>query len=371
MKVGRNEICSYSSGKNYKDCRTNKEQKASFILTKEVYERDFLPLYILEECSPKTFIEFEVVLPFHIPMYISETVTLSIEQGYFSFRFDMVKTNVSCKYPIDEELPTLNVYKTKMIMMAAVDLEYETCLEDKQQYYNEYFDLMLKELNKIVLSYMISKKDEDCHYLTKEMLPVSIPVRSTNLETWEYDISVFMLHMHLPIEKKPLSEEEFQEVMRIHSLVSWDLNPFVSGEQFVYTARRYFKQGFYLEAVNFIQTSVEVLIRKLFEELLRNEGKSDEEIDERLEKTTFIALIKSILPSYLGGNWDVTKDTTVVGKWYKNTYKLRNKATHRGRIPSFQEVEEAIFDALEFRKFVIKRIKANKKKYPKLNEYFI
>lgn len=84
-----------------------------------------------------------------------------------------------------------------------------------------------------------------------------------------------------------------------------------------------------------------------------------------------MAIIKKILPGYLGGSWDVTKDTTVVGKWYKNTYELRNKATHRGKIPNFQEVDEAIFDAVEFRKFVVERIKANKNKYVKLNEYFL
>ncbi len=90
MKEGRNEMCSYSRRKNYKDCCTNNEQKASFILTKDVYERDFLPLFILEECRPKTFIEFEVILPLHIPMYISNIVTISSEQGYFGFRFDMI-----------------------------------------------------------------------------------------------------------------------------------------------------------------------------------------------------------------------------------------------------------------------------------------
>lgn len=348
----------------------NKDQKSSFILTKEIYERDFLPVYNLEKCKPKSLIGFEVVLPFHIPMYIGKTITIEFEQEYFSFRFDMVTTNESYKYSLGEELPILKVHKTKMYMMVAVGLEYEAFLEDTEQHYNKYFDLLLEELNKIVLSYMIAKKDDDCHYLTKEMLPASILVRLTNLETWEKNVSLFMLHMHVPVEKEPLSEEEVQEVVRMQSVVLWDLNPFVSGEQFVYTAKRYLKQGFYLEAINYAQTSVEVLIRMLFAELLRGEGKSDKEIEEKLEETTFMSMIKKMLPIYLGGSWDVTKDTTKVGKWYKNTYKLRNKAIHRGRIPTFQEVNQAISDAIEFRQFVVERINANKKKYPKLNEYF-
>lgn len=371
MKVERDDKCSCGNEKNYKGCFMNKEQKPSFILTKEVYERDFLPVYNLEKCVPKTFIEFEVALPFHIPMYTSRTVTLCSEQGYFSFRFDTVTTNESYKYPAGGELPILKVHKTKMHMMVAIDLEYETFLDDTERYYNDYFDLLLVELNKIVLGYMIAKKDDDCHYLTKEMFPATILVRSTNIETWGNDMGLFMLHIYVPIEKEPLTDEDVQEVMRVQSAVIWDLNPFVSSEQFIYMAKRYFKQGFYLEAVNHAQTSVEIMIRTLFEELLKNEGKSDKEIDQKLEETAFMSIIKNKMPSYLGGSWDVTKDATVVGRWYKNTYVLRNKATHRGRIPIFQEADEAIFDAVEFRKFIVERIKANKKKYPKLNEYFL
>ena len=368
--VGRKDKCRCGNREKHKHCYLNKEQKSPFILTKEVYERDFLPVYNSYECKPKTFIEFAIVLPFHILMNISKTITLACEKGYFSFRFDMVTTNESYKYPLGEELPILKVNKTEMLMMAAVDLEYETFFDDKERYYNEYFDLLLGELNKIVLSYMIAKKDDDCHYLTKEMLPASIIVRSTNIETWKNDISLFMLHMYVPVEKEPLSEEELRKVMRMQSVVLWDLNPFISGEQFVYMARRYFKHGFYIEAVNYAQTSVEILIRTLFEELLRCEGKSDKEIEEKLESTAFMEIIKKILSSYLGGSWDVTKDTTSVGKWYKNTYELRNKAIHRGRMPTFQEVEAAIFYAVGFRKYVVDRIKVNKKKYSKLNEYF-
>lgn len=371
MKVGRYDKWAWVM-KRSRNYWMNKAQKSSFFtLTKEVYERDFLPVYNIEEYIPKTFIVFEVVLPFYIPMGIGQTVTLGSEKGYYSFRFDEVTTNESFKYSLGEELPILKVHKTKIRMMVAVDLEYKTFLEDTERYYNDYFDSLLEELNKIILGYMVSKKDDDCHYLTKEMLPPSILVGSTNLETWENVLNLFMLHMHIPVKKEPLSEEEIQEMMRVQSLVLWDLNPFVSGEQFMYCAKRYLKQGFYQEAVNYAQISIEVLIRTLFEELLRAEGNSDIEVEEKLESTAFMVIIKKMLPSYLGGSWDVTKDTTEVGKWYNNTYKLRNKAAHRGRIPTFQEANEGILDAIEFRKFVVLRIKENKKKYPHLNGYFL
>ncbi|MFA6308610.1 MAG: hypothetical protein WC677_02545 [Clostridia bacterium] len=362
----------YSSVKNYKHCCLNKKKDADtpFILTKEVYESDFLPVYRIEGIPPKSFIEYEVVLPFHIPFLISETITLSIPNEFVSFRFDMVTTNESYKYPLKDVTPILNVHKTKILMMVATEKEYEMLVDDEENYLNQYFDELLEVLNKIILSYMTAKKDEDCHYLTKEMLQASIAARITNLETWENNMALFVLHTNVPYEKDPLNEKDIEKIMRLQEIIIFELNPFASGEQYVLFAERYFKQGFYIEAVIFAQTSVEVLIRTLFEELLKTDEISEDEIKDRLESTPFMAMIRK-LHTYIGGSWDVTKIDSEIGKWYKNTYELRNRVAHRGRIPNFSEVNSAIYDAIEFRKFVVDRIKANKKKYPKLNEFFV
>lgn len=371
MKTGRNELCPCGSGKKYKNCCLDNKKTKSFNLTKEIYENDFIPFYDLKLCKPKTFIEFEVVLPFHIPMQISRTITLSLEQGYLSYRFDVVTTNEAYKYSFKKDVSELNVHKTKIVMMTAVDIDYFEFLKDKEDYYNTYFDISLRYLNNLVLGYMISKKDEDCHYLTKEMLQSIIVVRSTNLETWKNETELFILHPNVPFEKPILTEEEVFDFARLQSVVLWEMNPFVAGEQHVLSARRYFKQGFYMEAINSVQTSVEVLIRTLFEELLKNDGMKADEIKEMLEDTSFMAIIKKKMSAYLGGNWDVTKDTTEIGKWYKNTYEIRNRATHRGRIPTFKEADKAIYDAIEFRQFIVNRIKTNKKKYPAINKFFV
>jgi len=371
MSTGRNNRCPCGSSKKYKHCCLNKKDTSPMILTKEVYEKDFLPVYNLEMYKPKTFIEFEVVLPFHIPMYISKTITMSTEQGYLSFRFDMVTTNESYKYPLGEEVPVLNIHKTKMLMMAAIDLDYNEFLKDTEGYYNTYFDILLSDLNNLVLAYMVSSKDDDCHYLTKEMLQSSILVRSTNLETWENELSLFLLHPYVPFEKEPLKNNEIDEFSRLQGVVLWNKNPFVIGEQHLLSAKRYFRQGFYMEAVNFAQISVEVLVRTLFEELLKDEGMTADEVKETLEKTPFMTIIKKKMSAYLGGTWDVNQDKTEIGQWYKNTYELRNKAIHRGRIPTFAEVDKAIHDAIEFKQFVVNRLKENKKKYPKVNDFFM
>lgn len=371
MITGRNAPCPCKSSKKYKNCCLNKKDVSPMILTKEVYEKDFLPVYDLELLKPKTFIEFEIVLPFHIPMYISKTITFSSQQGYLSYRFDIVTTNESYKYPLGEHISALNIHKTKMHMMIAIDLDYDKFLKDKEKHYNNYFDILLRQLNNLVLSYMVSNKDDDCHYLTKEMLQSTILVRTTNLETWKNDMSLFMLHPHVPFEKKPLTNNELNEFIRLQAVIELDKNPFIICEQHVLSAKRYFKQGFYMDAVNHAQISVEVLVRTLFEELLKNDGITTDKVKETLETTSFMTIIKKEMSGRLGGNWDVTQDKREIGKWYKNTYELRNRAIHKGRIPTFIEADEAINDAIEFRQFIVKRVKENKKKFPKINEFFL
>ena len=73
-----------------------------------------------------------------------------------------------------------------------------------------------------------------------------------------------------------------------------------------------------------------------------------------------ISIVKSQLPKYIGGTWDLTKEDIAVNSWYTTTYKMRNKIVHDGYYPSFNETKEAIDKAVEFRKYIFDRIKAKK-----------
>lgn len=284
MKIGRNETCPCGSGKKYKYCCLGKERGSSFIITQAIYEKDFLPFYNNEICIPKTFIVFEVVLPFHIPMNKGRTITLDAKEGFFSFRFDMVTTDKSYEFSIDEKADFAKANYTKIFMIAAVDIEYSKFEEDAERYNNQYFDLLLAELNNIVIGYMTVKKDEDCHYLTKEMLPFCILIRITDLDTWNNDAYLFFLHTDAPYEKKMLVEEEEVEVARMESIIVANLNPFAIGEKYVLNAKRYYKKGFYHESVLFAQISVETFIRTLYKLLLEDEGKSEEEVVKNIRR---------------------------------------------------------------------------------------
>lgn len=373
--VSRNEPCSCGSGLKFKKCCLNKKESEikPFVLEQTVYERDFLPMYD-NESNLNTMLIVELVLPFYIPLAEGRTITMEIENEYYSFQFNMVNTQENHRYFFeDKKNAILERQYSKVVMFAAIPLEYDEILKEEKEYYSIYFDCLIHVLNGVITSYMISQQDSECHYLTREMLPVAVPMSIINLnsEEWEINFNLLILHSYAPYQKNVLNTDELEKFLNHQSIVFSGINPFVAGEQHFHFSRRYLKNGFYHEALMYIQISLEVFIRKVFEEILREKNdKSEAEIFEIIEDTSFMSIIKKI-NQYLGGNWDIKNDNTPSGNWYINTYKLRNKAVHAGYIPSFEEVELAISASIRFKKFILDRVKQNKNQYPNLNKYLL
>jgi len=294
-----------------------------------------------------------------------------------SFRFDKVTINESYKY-FNREESFLDIFKSKVTIIIAIPqkieeiAEYEADNENELDIYTDLFDSSLEFLNKIITSYMLMSKDSSCHYLTKEMLQSIITISKIDINKWKSEKSIFMLHPHMPYNQDLIRSDETPELLRYVNIITDNLNPFASGERHNLFAERYFKDGYYHEAVIYAQISVEVFIRQVYIELLKEADEmTNEEAINVLEKTSFISIVKRKLHNYLGGNWDIKDDNTTVAKWYKKTYTLRNHSIHVGRIPSFKETDMAIEAAINFRFFILKRIEDNQSKYPKLAEYFL
>lgn len=81
-------------------------------------------------------------------------------------------------------------------------------------------------------------------------------------------------------------------------------------------------------------------------------------------------IVKSELPKYLGGKWDISKEGTEICNWNNDTYLLRNRVVHAGIIPNFHETDNAIASANALRLYIVGLIYENKNKYPKLSSYF-
>ncbi|MDO5558144.1 MAG: hypothetical protein Q4F95_00945 [Oscillospiraceae bacterium] len=352
------------------DKSSKKDKESKSILTKEIYEKELLPIYKEEKYNPKTIVVFEIVLPYHIPIEKNSIINVNTNDVLLSYKFDTVTVDESYKNPLEVDKKLYELKKSKIQIIVATQLDYLDYQKKIETYNNEYFDLFLVKLNKVILGYSIKKKDCDCHYLTKEMFASFLIVESINLKPWNTNKVIFLLNLNVPLEKDLIKVEEIQELGRVQSVVINNLNPFVKAEQYVFMAKRYWTQGFYLETVIFIQISIDVIIRILLQELLKIKNVTPNKIEERLNEIIFIKVVRTGMPSYLGGDWDTESESNAAGRWYHNTYKLRNKAVHMGYIPSYTEAEDAIKCAMEFRDFIMERIIANKNEYPYLYNYF-
>lgn len=267
-----------------------------------------------------------------------------------------------------KDLPVKKYYTSVIV---AISYNFDIYKEETyEEINNKLFDYSLEELNKQIIAYGVCTKDDSCFRVTKEMLFPIIVMNLVNLEEIKNEKSIFMLNMNVPYKKESLKQEKIYECLRIYNIYNEKSNPLIYSEMYVLKARRKFREGCYDEAVISIQTNIEILIRIIYREFLICSGVSELAIENKLEDESFMSIVKKQLSKYIGGIWDINREETPIYNWYNNTYKLRNRIVHGGYFPTFKETDIAISAAMEFREYIFKRVRINKKVYSKLNEYF-
>lgn len=355
MKIGRNDSCPCGSGIEY-----------DFIIGKNIFEEQIQPLYNHFKTKVDRLWEFEISLPFQIALEDNNLFNFEKEECILHYLYKLKN-----RIDILEEYNDLPVEKYYTSVVVSISYNSDLFKENEHAEYidNKFFDYALEELNKQIMAYTIHTKDDRCFHLTKEMLFPIIIMNSVNLEKKISEKRIFLLHSDVPFKKENINEE-LLECLNLYNVYNENLNPFIHSESFVLKARRNFREGFYDEAVINIQTNIEILIRMVYKEVLICSGVSEQDVEKKLEDENFITIVKKRLSKYIGGTWDITLEGTPINSWYKNTYILRNKIVHGGYYPTFEETSLAIYAAMEFRKFIFKRLRVNKNKYSKLNTYF-
>jgi len=372
-KIGRNDPCPCGSEKKYKKCCHEDAKQGIdilFSMTKVDYLNNYLPHYKRASVEPKTLIQFVLLLPFELPFPERKCITTSYGEFCTSIRFNDYIINESQSYMENSDNELFMKNYTKVEMTYTEETHVDEVINNKEDYLNTAFDQLIESLNFIITSYQVSQKDDDVHYITKEMFDPATKARIVNVSNWETHGTLFLLHINAPINKTKLSSKKIDDVMRLSYLIATDQNPFAYFDTFALSAKRYIKKGFYQEAVIYMQSCIETFIRTLYRELLICEGFQGD-LDQRIEDTSFMSMIKKEIPQRIGGNWNIENSASGSYSWYRNTYKLRNRIIHAGYMPDLEEASEALSEAFEFRKWIISQIKSKKKKYPKLSEYFI
>jgi|GEM_PF-1615031 putative uncharacterized protein SCO4630 len=362
MKTGRNEKCPCGSGKKFKNCCL-KNLEYNFIIGKDIFEKDIRPLYDTFKNPINSVIEFKIDLPFQ--MALEDKFLCSFKMSdcilHYLYRTEIIKKTI---HGLDN-IP-IEKYHTSVIM--AISYNSDTSVENLESY---FFDYALEELNKQIIAYISQTKDEMCYKVTKEMFSPIILMNSVNLREFKSEKSLFNLHLNFSTKKNPINIKNVRECFRLYSIYNENQNPFIHAETYALKAFRKFKEGFYDDAIISIQTNIEIIIKIVYKEVLIALDFTATDIEKKLENESLISIVKRQLPRYIGGTWDLTKEGTEVNSWYTTTYKMRNKIVHGGYYPSFNETKDAIDKAVEFRKFIFDRIKANKTKYSILDDYII
>lgn len=320
--------------------------------------------------TPINLIQAFVLLPFHIPFANDLSLTLPIDQcTTITFHFtDLNSTDRYSAGILDIKSSEIIQQKSKVEMAV-----FSAKSIDESNINNELncaYDLMIKNLNLIIISYLIVTKDVSCYQITKEMLAPICMMQIINVIQWQKLWSgIFLTHKNVEFVKKALNETEVFKIFQQAHNIKNNFNPFVLSEELLLNSIRNFNEGHYKEAVFYIQSSIETFLKTLLVKLLEIEQLTELAIDQKLEKPNFMGMVKKEFNTRLGGIWDINNINSEIGKWHNYTYKLRNKIVHSGYMPNFDETNTAISFGINFINYIKDLIKKNKN--PDLLKYFI
>jgi hypothetical protein len=127
---------------------------------------------------------------------------------------------------------------------------------------------------------------------------------------------------------KPFTQEELNK--GLYAIMT--NQPYLNTAIWRSRAQRALKQtGDAADAIISFQVAAETLLFDTYRMLLIDEGQSSTQISSELEpEISFKSLLTKKLPAKLGGQWDITREETSVGYYWKKLYLVRNSVVHTG-----------------------------------------
>ncbi len=334
------------------------EEIEMFGFDKELYASNFLPIYSQLEYKPNFILQIPIVLPFELGFDSGRCTTMKIDSSVITFHFTDVTydNNIWAGNYKSVTIPLFKLSKTRVVMtlLSTEKIEVDEKLSDS-------FDMLLDNLNLVIRSYLIITKDVKVQRVNREMLEYLTIYRTVTPETWEISMGIFLINTNIAAPKEKLDEEKQQHIIFFSGAIAHYLNPFITSEEMMVSSRRYLLNGNYRETIIFAQTGIETFLSALYSAMLTIEGITPQKIQEMMEKTPFITMLKREFQARIGGSWDVNKISTTVGKWYRETYLLRNKVVHVGFDPEINDARGAIDAANELRIYVIGLLNKSRK----------
>jgi hypothetical protein len=163
--------------------------------------------------------------------------------------------------------------------------------------------------------------------------------------------------------EKPFDQDELNGALR----AILTNKPYMTTMTWRSRAQRSLRQtGDAADTVISFQIAAESLLFDTYRMLLVDEGRSSADITSELDKEIpFKSLVARVLPGRLGGDWDITRENSAVGDYWKKLYLVRNSILHRGLQPHGGHAEEAQAVYWGLRDHVEARLWAKHKLYPR------
>lgn len=353
--------------------------ESGFILDEQGFNNSILPFLNSNNIVPQQIMQFAVILPFMLGFPSGATlsyVAKADEALWYHFSLlDYPEPIHVGAIPIktgecDEFIETpIRRYRTRVEMSYVSSEPFLEEIDTTRK--TIAFEMLIARLNTILMSYLVVTKQFDIHLINRKILEPVILFRAINPNGWVYKASLFILHNNIHYKKTVVTQPVYAQIAQHSYTIYEKLNPFVLSEVQSMEARRYFSNGFYREAVIFVQIGIETFLTSLLEKLLVCEDYKPFEIAGMIEELPFMKMVKTSFTNRIGGQWDVKNVGSSIGQWYMHTYMLRNKVTHEGYFPHYGETQTALAKAMQFQKSVIENLWSQKDKYPSVVRYFI
>lgn len=345
------------------------EQHAAF--TREIYEKSYLPAYEQLALTPRRLLRVPVVLPFQLPFPEAATFTFLLgDSEACTLSFD----TLTSRHPIRADLATpptkdTSAPPTRVVMTYVTECETEIGQSEVEA--TRVFDLMVAKLNQMISAYLVVTKDCTVYHVGHGMFEFGSVVAVIDPADWRtLSYGLFLLHANTRVAKPVLDQETLGQVAWFVEVIEQGLNPFILSEEMALMADREFLGGCYREAVIYAQSSVEVFLSTLLTKILEIEGASPESIERMLQDVGFATRLRREYHPRLGGSWDVNNAASPLGRWYTNTYQLRNRVVHGGYAPTQHETKTAVEAAGALRNHIIGLIHQVRAEFRDLRNYF-
>ncbi|QDT90968.1 hypothetical protein [Gimesia algae] len=343
----------------------------SLTICKEYYEKH-LEQEVNKKITPKYCLVFAVPLRFQLPFKNETLFFTTFNNQVTAFIFDKYETPQHEAIFPDSALnsPELRTRVEAMYFMPECDeLASIVNTENEESHLLQYSFLshLLNRLNNYVNAYRMMF--EDC-----KAFPVS-PEQYFYIFSRVYDLTDWKTLMSGPVftSSNPFNYEKIMFNVQgnaLHAIeglgmyVDQKQNKFVAASQFFAESRRYLYTGYPRETIVFLGMCSETMLNGLFHHIRKIDGLTELEINTEFDEVPFMRRIKNHISHSLGGSWDMSKDMSIVGKWKKNVYDLRNRVVHAGYFPHYHEAANAFQTMVKFSEFIRERVDTKKSLLP-------